>query len=150
MRYWEDFSVGEVFDLGSRRLSEKEIVEFARQWDPQPFHLDPNADSPFGGLVASGWQTVCVVMRLFVDGVLTDAAALGSPGLDELRWLAPVRPGDLLQGRVTVAEVAQSASRPGRGTVHLLWTVSNDQGTEVCRMRGRMLFSRRPPGAATT
>src|SRR6188472_4405680 len=120
-RYFEDFEPGEVLELGSRTVTEDEIIEFARQFDPQPFHLDPEAaaDSVFGGLIASGWHTGAMWMRLYVDNMLGSASAQGSPGVEELRWLAPVRPGDTLHGRLTVLETTASERRPDRGTVRI-------------------------------
>ena len=95
---FEDFEPGRVFELGAREVTEEEIVAFAREWDPQPFHVDPEAaqESSFGGLIASGWHTGAMWMRLYVDSLLVGAASMGSPGIEELRWLAPVRPGDTL------------------------------------------------------
>ncbi len=99
-RYWEDYEVGQKFPLGSTSFTGQEIVEFARQYDPQPFHIDEAAAeaSMFGGLIASGWQIAAKMMRLFVDNYVDRRTALGSPGLDELRWPKPVRPGDTLPG----------------------------------------------------
>jgi acyl dehydratase len=149
MRCWEDFSPGQSFDLGTHTVTEAEIVEFAERWDPQPFHVDPVAavDTPFGGLIASGWHTACIAMRLYVDAVLADAASHGSPGLTELRWLRPVRPGTTLHARLEVEEVQPSSRRPDRGTVMLRWVVTDDTGDEVLTMRGRGLFGRREPAA---
>ena len=112
--HFEDFEPGQVYELGTRPVTESEIVAFAREWDPQPFHIDPEAakESVFGGLIASGWQTVAMWMRMYVDTML-GSAARGSPGIEELRWLAPVRPGDTLSGRLTVLEATPSATRPG-------------------------------------
>ncbi len=127
MRYWEDFAVGDVTELGSVDVTEREIVEFAERYDPQPFHVDPEAavDGPFGGLIASGWHTAALFMGLFVRGILLDAASMGSPGVEQLRWTAPVRPGDRLTGRVTVTDArrrrrtraAARSSRPARSSI---------------------------------
>jgi len=146
VRYFEDFAPGQVFDLGSHEFSRNEIVGFARQWDPQPFHVDEAAaaESAFGGLVASGWHTACVFMRLYVDALLLDSASMGSPGLEELRWLVPVRPGDVLRGTASVTEVAPSSVRPDRGTVFMLFEMYNARQELVARMTGRGLFGRRP------
>src|SRR5437870_3196748 len=107
--YLEDFEKGSVIELrGRRTVTREEIIAFAREFDPQPFHLDEDAAkrSPFGGLIASGWHTTAMVMRLIVDEFLApDSGSLGSPGADEIRWLKPVRPGDTLRLRVTVADV---------------------------------------------
>ena len=146
VRYWEDFSAGQTFDLGSYEMTVEQITAFARQWDPQPFHLseEGGAASVFGGLIASGWHTACVVMLRYVEDLLTDAVSMGSPGLSELRWLAPVRPGDLLRIRAEVVEVRESSVRTDRGTVVLAWEVTNQDGVVVLTMRGRGLFGRRP------
>ncbi len=152
MRYWEDFAAGQVYDLGTYAMTQEEIVEFGQRWDPQPFHTDPEAavGSAFGGLIASGWHTGCVIMRLYVDGVLHDAASMGSPGLEELRWLAPVRPGDVLHVVLHIDDVAPSTRRADRGTVFLRWEVTNGDGTPVCRARARGLFGRRPSADENT
>ncbi len=145
-RYFEDFAVGERIELGDYTITRDEIIAFARQWDPQPFHLDEAAarETPFGGLIASGWHTSAIFMRLLVDGLLNSAASLGSPGLDELRWLKPVRPGDTLRPRITVLETTPSARNPNRGTVRWLGELFNQDGDVVMRIVGRNLFARRP------
>ena len=141
---FEDFEPGQVYELGSRTVTEAELVEFARQWDPQPFHVDPEAarESVFGGLIASGWQTGAIWMRMYVDTML-GSAARGSPGIEELRWLAPVRPGDTLAGRLTVLETTPSATRADRGTVRILGEMVNQDGVTVMRMTSRGHFGRR-------
>ncbi len=146
MRYFEDFAPGQSFDLGSHEVTAAEIVEFAGRYDPQPFHLDPEAAaaSPFRGLIASGWMTAAICMRLYVDAVLADAASHGSPGFSELRWLVPVRPGDVLGGRLGVGEVTPSSRRPDRGTVRLELSLANQREEVVLTMLGRGLFGRRP------
>jgi acyl dehydratase len=145
MRYWEDFRVGETFDLGAVTIDGDEMVRFARRFDPQPFHVDPVAakDTAFGGLIASGWFTGSLFMRLYVDAVLSGAASQGSPGLSELRWLAPVRAGDVLTGRLTVLDVAPSATKTTRGTVFLRGELLRaDEPVLTTTFRG--LFGRRP------
>ena len=144
--YFEDFAAGQVYELGSRTVSEEEIVTFARQWDPQPFHVDPEAakQSVFGGLIASGWHTGSLWMRLYVTSMLGDAAAMGSPGIEELRWLAPVRPGDTLRGTLTVLETAPSERDPTRGTIRIRGEMTNGDGVVVMRMTSRGHFGRRP------
>lgn len=144
--YFEDFKAGTVFELGSVEMTRERIVAFAREFDPQPFHVDPEAAarSPFGGLIASGWHTCSVFMRLFVDGVLSKAASLGSPGVEELRWLKPVRPGDRLRARYTVASAEPSRSRADRGTVTSLAEVFNQDDVLVMTVKARNLISRRP------
>ena len=146
MRYFEDFAAGDVVRLGTKRLSAEEIVAFAREYDPQPFHLDEDAaaQSPYGGLIASGWHTAALFMRLFVDGILTGSASLGSPGVEELRWLLPVRPGDELTGVVRVLDARPSERNPTRGTVTTESEVLNQHGEVVMRMRARGFFARRP------
>jgi acyl dehydratase len=141
----DDLAPGQVYPLGRRTLSRDEIVAFARDWDPQPFHLDEEAGaaSLYGGLIASGWHTVCVFMRLFADGLLSRAAALGSPGVDEVRWLRPVRPGDTLEGRIEILEVKPSRSRPDRGSVRARCVMTNQDGDEVLTMQPVLLFRRR-------
>ncbi len=143
---FEDFEPGQVVELGSHTVTEDEIVAFARQWDPQPFHVDPDAarESAFGGLIASGWHTASLWMRLYVDSLLGSTASQGSPGIEELRWLAPVRPGDTLTGKVTVLETTPSERRPGRGTVRIRGEMVNGDGVVVLSMLSRGHFGRRP------
>ena len=148
IRYcWEDFTPGRVFETPARTLTEQDIVRFAREYDPQSFHTDPAAAraTPFGGLIASGWQTCGVTMRLMCDGYLLETSCVGSPGLEELRWLKPVRPGDTLRLKTTVLESTPSAKQPNRGTVLFLWETFNQRDEVVLAMRGRQLFLRRAP-----
>ena len=144
--YFEDLRAGQVVDLGSRTVTEEEIISFARLWDPQPFHVDPEAAkaSVFGGLIASGWHTGAMWMRLYVDSLLDGAASMGSPGIEELRWLAPVRPGDTLSGRLTVLETTPSERRPDRGTVRIRGEMVNQDDVVVLSMTSRGHFGRRP------
>ena len=146
MRYFEDFAEGQVYDLGELRVSEPEIVEFARKYDPQAFHVDPEAAqrSIFGGLIASGWHTGSMYMGLLVRGLLQQSATLGSPGVDEMRWLKPVRGGDLLRGRVTITSVRPSSKHADRGTVGTLGELFNEQGERVFFVRSAGIFARRP------
>ena len=143
--WWEDFTPGWTYESAARTLSEEEIVRFAREYDPQVFHTDPEGAkaTPFGGLIASGWQTCGVMMRLMCDGYLVESACLGSPGLEELRWLKPVRPGDALRLRSTVLEQTPSQKHANRGTVKFRWEVLNQDGEVVCAIVGRQLFRRR-------
>ena len=144
---FEDFEPGQVYELGSTTVTEEEIVDFARRFDPQPFHLDAEAakDSDFGGLIASGWHTGAMWMRLYVDSLLGGASGQGSSGIEELRWLAPVRPGDTLSGRLTVLEASSSESHPGRGTIRIRGEMVNQDGVTVMSMVSRGRFARRGP-----
>jgi acyl dehydratase len=144
---FEDFEPGQVYELGSKVVSEDEIVAFARQFDPQPFHLDTEAakDSVFGGLIASGWHTGAMWMRLYVDSLLGGASGQGSSGIEELRWLAPVRPGDTLSGRLIVLEATSSERHPGRGTIRIRGEMVNQDGVTVMSMISRGRFARRSP-----
>lgn len=141
---FEDFTPGRVFDLGSREVTAEAIIAFGLAYDPLPFHVDPDApaDGPYGGLVASGRHSALIWMRLYVDAVLSRAAGMGSPGLDEIRWHRPVRPGDVLHGRITVLEAAPSAKHPGRGTVLFEGEVVNQHGEVATSVRGRNFFAR--------
>jgi acyl dehydratase len=136
-RYFEDYQVGMVDEFGEVVVTADEIVEFARRYDPQPMHADPDAAGrgTFGGLIASGWHTAAMVMRLFVEHYLSKVATLPSPGIDELRWLKPVRPGDTLRVRVTVLETKRSRSKPDRGLVRSLVEVLNQDGDAVMSQR---------------
>jgi acyl dehydratase len=146
MRYLEDFHEGEVVELGMVMVSQEEIIGFARRFDPQPFHVDPEAAraSAFGGLIASGWHTCSLWMRGFTDVVLNRAASLGSPGGEELRWLKPVRPGDVLTATYHVLEVTPSRNHPERGTVRGRGQMTNQRGEVVMTIVARNLFTRRP------
>ena len=138
--------MGDVTELPPVTVTVDDIVEFASRYDPQPFHLDEQAgkESMFGGLVASGWHTAALFMGSFVRAILLDSASMGSPGVEELRWTAPVRPGDTLRGRVTVTDVQPSANRPDRGTVFTTSEVRNQDGVVVLTMKARGFFGRRP------
>jgi acyl dehydratase len=144
---FEDFEPGQIYELGSTTVTEGDIVAFAREFDPQPFHLDPEAakNSVFGGLIASGWHTGAMWMRLYVDSLLGGASGQGSSGIEELRWLAPVRPGDTLSGRLTVLETTSSERHPDRGTVRIRGEMVNQDGVTVMSMVSRGRFSRRSP-----
>jgi acyl dehydratase len=148
--YLEDFTPGQVIESAPRTLTKDEIIAFARDYDPQPFHTDERAakDSFFGGLIASGWQTVGIMMRLMWDSFLKDVASLGSPGCDEIRWLRPVRPGDALRARFTIVEVVPSRSKPDRGIVRTLSEILNQHGEVVMTVRGLGMFARRPAAAS--
>jgi acyl dehydratase len=146
MRYLDDFQAGQVTELGEIAVSEEEIVAFARRYDPQPFHVDREAGarSIYGGLIASGWHTASLFMGLLVRGALQDVASLGSGGLDELRWLKPVRPGDKLRGRFTVLSIKPSEKRPDRGTIVGLGELFNQDGERVFFVRWPALLGRKP------
>lgn len=149
LRTLEDFAVGNAFDLGAITVSEAEIVEFARRFDPQPFHIDPAAaaQSVYGGVIASGWHTCALLMRLLVEGLLRATDTLGSPGVDTLRWLRPLRPGDTLRGRAVVAAVRPSESKPDRGVLTLHLEAYNQAGDLLLAMDGVNFVRRavRPP-----
>ena len=143
--YFEDFQVGQIYELGSYTVSEEQILTFAREFDPQPFHVDSvlAAESIYGGIIASGLHTASIFMRLLYDGLLCRSASMGSPGQDELRWLRPVRPGDTLTARGTVEELIPSKSKPDRGLVRKSYEVLNQHGEKVMTMRGLGMFGRR-------
>lgn len=144
--FFEDFRPGEITETGSVSVSKEEILAFARQFDPQPFHIDEEAarQSPYGGLIASGWHTASLCMRLIVALLGPGSGSLGSPGVDELRWLKPVRPGDELTVRVEVLEAVPSRSKPDRGLVKLRYTMRNQNGEDVMTMIALGLVLRRP------
>lgn len=148
-RYFEDYVPGSVYEYGSITLSEQEIIEFARQFDPQFIHTDPRAaaEGPFHGLIASGWHTAAVMMRLFVDHYLSHVASMASPGIDELRWTRPVRPRDGLSIRVAVIEANRSRSKPDRGMVRSLIEVLNQDREVVMSLQAmNILRCREKPG----
>ena len=149
-RYFEDYRPGSVCIYGPVTMREEDIVEFAVRYDPQPIHADPRAAAagPFGGLIASGWHTIAVVMRVLVENYLSHVAALVSPGVDELRWLAPVRPGDILHVRVTVLEATPSRSKPDRGLIRTAIETRNQRDEVVMSFRAMNLMRRRPSGMA--
>lgn len=142
---FEDFMAGQTIELGARQISEAEILEFARAFDPQPFHVDADAAaaSIFGGIIASGWHTCSLMMRMVVDGILHDSTSLGSPGLDEVRWIKPVRAGDTLRVSKTVLETIASKSKPDRGVIKSEWRAVNQHGELVCTIRCMGMFGRR-------
>ena len=135
-RYFEDYIPGAVHEFGSIAVDASEIVEFAVRFDPQYIHTDERraAGGPYGGLIASGWHTTGIMMRLYADHFLSSVASLGGPGVDELRWLRPVRPGDVLHLRVTVLDKKRSASKPDRGIMRVLTEVLNQANEVVLRM----------------
>jgi acyl dehydratase len=143
--YWEDLPVGHVMELGSISPTLHDTMAFARQFDPQPFHLDEEAarQSLFGRISASGWHTCALCMRVTVDNFLRHSSSLGSPGLEKLQWLKPVHPGDVLSVRHTITESRPMASKPTVGIVRGLWEVFNQQGEKVLHMEGYGMFRRR-------
>ena len=146
-RYFEDYRAGAFYDLGSVTVDEAQLLDFARRYDPQPIHIDPSAAAagPYGGLIASGWLTASLFMRLMVEAFLPGKASLGSPGVDELRWLIPVRPGDVLTARQTVLEARRSRSRPDRGVVSTFSEVFNQEGQVVMTLKAASFFLCRGP-----
>lgn len=150
--YFEDFTPGQVIALGARTVSEEEIIAFATQFDPQPFHIDQQAAeaSMFGGVVASGWHTCSMMMRIVVDGLMASSSSMGSPGVDKVRWLLPVRAGDTLSVSYETTAVKASGSKPDRGVVWSRWSATNQRGELVCTIEGMGMFARRPqePGHA--
>ncbi len=136
-RYFEDYVQGSVHEFGSIAVEEAEMISFASRFDPQPFHTDPEAGkrSIYGGLIASGWHSASLMMRLFVDHYLSHVASLGSPGVDELKWLKPVRPGDTLALRITVSETKRSRSKPDRGIVYSYVEALNQKEEIVMTMK---------------
>jgi acyl dehydratase len=146
--FFEDFPAGWKFENGPRTLSAKDITTFAGDWDPQRFHIDEQAAraTPFGGLIASGWHTACVAMRLMCDGYLAESSCIGSPGIEEVKFVKPVRPGDALRFRAEVLDARVSQSRPDRGIVRWRWEVLNQEAVVVLSMLGTQMFLRRAGG----
>jgi len=145
--YWEDFFVGEVRDLGQITPTREDIIAFASQFDPQPFHLDEEGGkaSIFGGLCASGWHTCAMAMRLMVTNFLHETASLGSPGLEHIKWTKPVYPNDTLRLQTTVLETKPMGRRPDVGMTRNLWELFNQHGEKVLQMEGWGMFRRRHP-----
>ncbi|MBI3445494.1 MAG: MaoC family dehydratase [Magnetospirillum sp.] len=150
-RWFEDYIPGAVHEFGSIAVEEEEVIAFAKRYDPQDFHTDPVAarDTIFGGLIASGWQTAGLMMRLYADHYLTKCASLASPGVDELRWKQPVRPGDTLSVRVTILDAVPSKSKPDRGVVTSFIEVLNQNTEVVLSMRAVNMIARRSIGICT-
>jgi acyl dehydratase len=147
-RYFEDYEPGTVHEFGTIAVEEMEIIEFGQRFDPQVFHTDPQAakQTIYGGLIASGWQTASLMMRLFVDHYLSGIASLGSPGVDEMRWIKPVRPGDSLSLRVTVSQTKRSRSKPDRGVLFSFIEVLNQNHDVVMSMKAvNLLLCRQKP-----
>ena len=147
--YWEDFVPGETIEIGRKSVTRDEMLAFSREFDPQPFHVDEVAaqSSIYGGLIASGWHTCAILMRTMCDAYLLESASMGSPGLDNIRWFKPVRPGDTLRMMRTIVESRPSASRPEMGLVRVLWEVFNQNEEKAMSVDGIQMFRRRAPGA---
>jgi acyl dehydratase len=146
-RYFEDYIAGSVHDFGSIGVTEDDIIAFGKQFDPQAFHTEPESakNNIFGGLIASGWHTAGLMMRLLATHYLSTVASLGSPGVDELRWTMPVRPDDKLSIRVTILETKRSRSKPDRGIVQSFIEVTNQTGHVVMSMKVVNFMLCRPP-----
>ena len=144
--YWEDMQPGETRDLGSITPSREDIIAFATQFDPQPFHLDDDAAkaSVFGGLCASGWHTCSMAMRLMVLNFLNNTSSLGAPGLENIKWMKPVFPGDTLQLQSTTTDVRPMSKRADVGLVRSVWAMYNQHGDQVLHMEGWGMFRRKP------
>ena len=146
--YFDDFSADWAAEYGPRRVTREEIISFAAQFDPQPMHLDEEAarHTMLGGLAASGWHTCCIMMRVIADGLLLDTASMGAPGIEEVKWLKPVRPGDSITVRGSVRGARTSQSKPDRGFVTFFWEVFNDRGERVMTMTCPQMLQRRNAG----
>ena len=147
-RYFEDYQTGAIYEYGYATVDEEELLAFARRFDPQPIHVDAEfaAGGPFGGLIASGWHTCGIFMRLFADHYLSRVASLASPGIDELRWPAPVRLGDLLRLRTTITETRRSRSKPDRGLVFTHAELLNQEDRVVLSLKAMNMLRLREPG----
>ncbi|MBS1144137.1 MAG: MaoC family dehydratase [Proteobacteria bacterium] len=145
-RFLDDLTPGQTFVTPGLTLTEAEIIDFAWRYDPQPFHLDAEAaaKSPYGGLIASGFQSLALCFRLFIQSGVLAESSMGSPGIDELRWLAPVRPGDTLHGEIEVLEVRPSKTKPDRGIARLQYRAANQRGEVVLGFIVNHLLRRRP------
>lgn len=148
-RYFEDYKEGAIYEFGSITVEQEEIIKFAKHYDPQIFHMDPVGakTTMFGGLVASGWHTAALAMRIIVDHYLSHVASLGSPGVDELRWLKPVRPGNRLSLRITILETRRSRTKPDRGIVRSLVEVMNEHNEVVMSWKGMNMIQCRDDSA---
>ena len=148
--YFEDFPVGEIFAFGDTLVTAEDIVQFAREWDPQPFHIDAEAAkaSQIGELIASGWHTGSLTMRMLCDAYLLRSASEGSPGVEEMRWLKPVRPGDRLSVHRTTLAARPSRSRPGIGIVEFQFEVLNQHGETAMTLKSTSFVRRRPESSA--
>jgi acyl dehydratase len=145
--FFEDFKPGTVTEYGPRLITREEIVAFAAEFDPQPMHLDETAGSAtmLDGLAASGWHTCCLAMRMMVDGFIGNSSSMGAPGVDEVRWLKPLRPGVRIRVRVTVLDTRVSKSRPDIGFVRTLCEVIDDSGAQIMTLSSSLMFGVRVP-----
>jgi len=148
--YWEDFKPGDVAVYGPRLVTREEIVAFAAEFDPQPMHMDETAASAtlLGGLAGSGWHSCLLTMRMMADGFILDSASMGSPGVEEVRWLKPLRPDTHVRLRVTVLDTRSSNSRPEMGLTRIRYDLIDDADTVITTMTSTMMLGRRQPGAA--
>jgi acyl dehydratase len=146
-RYFEDYPEGAVYEYGYASVTEPEIIEFARRFDPQPMHVDPAwaATGPFGGIIASGWHTAGIFMRLYADHYLSRVASLASPGIDEIRWPSPLRPGEKLWIRTTIASARLSRSKPDRGLVHTKGEMFAGDDRQILTLTALNFLKTRPP-----
>lgn len=149
--YWEDFEKGAVAVYGPRLVTREEIVAFAAEFDPQPMHLDEAAANAtlLGGLGASGWHSCCLLMRMIADGFILDSSSMGGPGIEEVRWLKPLRPGTRIRIRSTVVDTRASNSRPEMGLVKFLFEVLDESDAVMTTLATTLMFGRRAPGGAT-
>jgi acyl dehydratase len=147
-RYWEDFTPGQVIEYGPRRITREEIVGFGREFDPQPFHLseDSARGTMLGELCASGWHSCCIVMRMSADSFVLNSSSMGAPGVDEVLWLKPIKPGDELTLRATVLATRPSNSRPDMGFVNVQLELFNARRERVMSLKAPLMFGRRIPG----
>jgi acyl dehydratase len=145
-RYFEDYVAGSVHEFGDFTVTEADVVDFAKRFDPQYIHTDPDRakNGPFKGLIASGWHSGAILCRLMVDHYLSHVASLGSPGVDEMRWLHPVRPGDKLRIRTKITETRLSKSKPDRGLVSCEVEMINQDDQPVMSLKITNLLSKRP------
>jgi acyl dehydratase len=147
---WEDFTPGRVFEHGPRRLPRDEMIAFAAEFDPQPMHLDEEAAraTMLGGLAASGWYLCCILMRMCADAFVLDSSSMGAPGVDEVKWLLPVRPDDELSLRATVLDTRASKSRPGMGFVRFEFELFNAKGQRAMTLTTSLMMGRRSEAAS--
>lgn len=150
LRYWEDFNPGDTFEFGPRTITREEIIEFASEFDPQPFHLEDEAarKSMLGGLAASGWHVCCIVMKMATDAYLLQSAFLGAPGVEEVRWLLPLRAGAVVKVRATIHDKRASRSRPEMGFLKVSHDLIDAGGKTIMTLSVNPMFARRSGGAA--